>query len=132
METDFLAGVGGEANVRPKEADSVMMSDGTRRTRTRIRSKSDTVNLEEVFGIRGWPVAYAYCELSCDRPMETNLRPGQYQLRGHGPDGFVAPVAGPATNATESVMVSIEPGQTRQGIEFRLPEIKKGVWKRMD
>ncbi|MBI4663147.1 MAG: hypothetical protein HY735_30435, partial [Verrucomicrobia bacterium] len=75
LETDFLASVGGEANIRPKEGDTVTRSDGTQLTWTRLRSDYDIVSLEKVLGIQTWSVAYAYCELSSERPMETNLRP---------------------------------------------------------
>ncbi|MDA1272652.1 MAG: hypothetical protein O2960_01180 [Verrucomicrobia bacterium] len=51
VESDFLADVGGEANVRPKEGDAVTRSDGTRLSWTRFRSQRDRVNLEEHFGI---------------------------------------------------------------------------------
>ncbi|MDA1277518.1 MAG: response regulator [Verrucomicrobia bacterium] len=75
METDFLADAGGQARIRPKEGDTVTRSDGTRLTWTRLRSDYDLVNLEKVFGIQPWSVAYAYCELSSDRATETDLRP---------------------------------------------------------
>jgi signal transduction histidine kinase/streptogramin lyase len=78
MEPDFLANVGGEANVRPKEGDTVTRSDGTPLTWTRLRSEFDLVNLEKVLGIQSWSVAYAYCELSSDRPMDTDFRPSLY------------------------------------------------------
>ncbi len=56
-----------------------------------------------------------------------NLRPGHYRLRCHGPDGFIYPQA--ATNAPESVVTTVAPGRPPEEIKFRLPEIKKGVWK---
>ena len=74
METDFLADVGGEANVRPKEGDGVTLNDGTTLKWTRFRSDLDLVNLEEFFGIQPKSVAYVYCELSADRDMETDVR----------------------------------------------------------
>jgi ligand-binding sensor domain-containing protein/signal transduction histidine kinase len=58
-----------------------------------------------------------------------NLRPGQYQLRAHESDGFVGPEAGSGADADPPATFTIRPGQTRQGIRFQLPEVKKGVWK---
>ncbi|MBI4661736.1 MAG: response regulator [Verrucomicrobia bacterium] len=78
MEIDFLAEAGGEANVRPKEGDSITTRDGTRLSWTRLRSRHDLVNLEQVFGIQDWSVAYAYCELNCGQPIESDLRAHGY------------------------------------------------------
>jgi signal transduction histidine kinase/streptogramin lyase len=74
VETDFLAGVGGEANVRPKEGEAVTRSDGTRLVWTRFQSARDLVDLERVCGIQLRSVAYAYCELLSERAVETDLR----------------------------------------------------------
>jgi signal transduction histidine kinase/ligand-binding sensor domain-containing protein len=78
MNIDFLAQAGGEANVRPKEGDSITASDGRRLTWTRLRSETDLVNIERALGIPDFSVAYAYCELNSDRPMETDLRAYSY------------------------------------------------------
>ncbi|MBI4662638.1 MAG: hypothetical protein HY735_27815, partial [Verrucomicrobia bacterium] len=74
LETDFLTGVGGEANVRPKEGDSITTSDGTNLAWTRIHSAHDLVNLEEIFGMHVQAVAYAYCELNCDQAFDSDVR----------------------------------------------------------
>ncbi|MHB8522792.1 MAG: sensor histidine kinase [Limisphaerales bacterium] len=74
VNLDFLERAGGEANIRPKEGDAIVTSDGTRLVWTRLRSQSDLVNLEQVFGIRTRAVAYAYCELNCDQPSESDVR----------------------------------------------------------
>lgn len=74
METDHLADVGGEANVRPKEGDAVTRKDGTILRWTRFRSERDWVDLEKVFGIQPKSVAYLYCELSADQAAETDVR----------------------------------------------------------
>ncbi|MBM3840841.1 MAG: hypothetical protein FJ398_23365 [Verrucomicrobia bacterium] len=44
LETDFLASAGGEANVRPKEGDTVSTKDGKQLAWTRLRSKADAVD----------------------------------------------------------------------------------------
>ena len=74
IEMDFLADVGGEANIRPKEGDSLTTSDGKRLIWTRLNSNHDMVNFEQVFGIQEWSVAYAYCELDSDRAGESDVR----------------------------------------------------------
>ncbi len=74
LNLDFLVEAGGEANIRPKEGDTLTTSDGTRLVWTRLRSNHDFVNLEQVFGIRERAVAYAYCELNSDQPSESDVR----------------------------------------------------------
>ncbi|MBM3837352.1 MAG: hypothetical protein FJ398_05205 [Verrucomicrobia bacterium] len=74
METDFLASLGGEANLRPKEGESVTTADGRRLSWTRLRSKSAWVNLGQIFGIQNRSVAYAYCQLESDQSRETTFR----------------------------------------------------------
>ncbi|MBU6401379.1 MAG: hypothetical protein KGS61_13770, partial [Verrucomicrobia bacterium] len=87
LETDFLAGAGGEANVRPKEGDSVSTKDGKRLVWTRLRSDCDVVDLERVIESPEWSVVYAYCELKSDTPFETDAHmvawpPGDFWLNG--------------------------------------------------
>jgi signal transduction histidine kinase/CheY-like chemotaxis protein/ligand-binding sensor domain-containing protein len=79
IETDFLATAGGEANVRPKEGDTVTTKDGRQLVWTRLRSKFDVIDLEPVFGIQQWSVAYAYCELNSDEAIETDARSASYR-----------------------------------------------------
>jgi signal transduction histidine kinase/DNA-binding response OmpR family regulator/ligand-binding sensor domain-containing protein/HPt (histidine-containing phosphotransfer) domain-containing protein len=74
LETDFLADAGGEANVRPKEGDTIITKDGRTLSWVRVRSDTDWVNLEGTFGLQEWAVAYAYCELQSNEAMETDLR----------------------------------------------------------
>ena len=74
IEADFLADVGGESNVEPKEGDVVTRNDGTRLTWTRFRSQRDSVNLEQLFGIQPLSIAYVYCELSVDQATEIDVR----------------------------------------------------------
>ncbi len=58
-----------------------------------------------------------------------NLRPGKYQLRCHGADGFVSPTSIQGTNTLDSGEITVEPGRSLEGVEFVFPEVKKGVWK---
>src|SRR5688572_23330207 len=74
VEVDFLAEAGGEANVRPKEGDTVVTRDGTQFIWTRLRAKRDLVDLEQALGICDWSIAYAYCELNSDQSIQTDLR----------------------------------------------------------
>ncbi|MEW6157824.1 MAG: two-component regulator propeller domain-containing protein, partial [Verrucomicrobiota bacterium] len=74
MEFDFLASAGGEANIRPKEGDTVLVPDGKSLTWKRVRAPHDVVNLEQLFGIANIAVAYAYCELQIDQGGEMLIR----------------------------------------------------------
>ncbi|MBI2949288.1 MAG: hypothetical protein HYY23_16730, partial [Verrucomicrobia bacterium] len=58
-----------------------------------------------------------------------NLRPGKYQLRCDGPEGFIYPGAAQGTNAPGAVVRTVDPSQPQEGITFMFPEAKKGVWK---
>jgi ligand-binding sensor domain-containing protein/two-component sensor histidine kinase len=86
LETDFLASVGGEANVRPKEGDTFTAKDGKQMVWTRFRSTRDVIDFEQVFGSVEWCVIYAYCELKSDEPTETDARmngtPGAVWVNG--------------------------------------------------
>jgi signal transduction histidine kinase/ligand-binding sensor domain-containing protein/CheY-like chemotaxis protein len=74
LETDFLAEAGGEANVRPKEGDTVTTKDGKQLVWTRLKSGHDLVDLERVFGALEWSVIYAYCEVNSNESFETVAR----------------------------------------------------------
>jgi ligand-binding sensor domain-containing protein/signal transduction histidine kinase len=76
METDFLADSGGEANVRPREGDTITTKDGKKRVWTRLRSTRDVVNLEQILSAMEWSVVYAYCELNSAEAIDTNARIG--------------------------------------------------------
>ncbi|MHB8520051.1 MAG: two-component regulator propeller domain-containing protein [Limisphaerales bacterium] len=87
LETDFLADAGGEANVRPKEGDTVRTKDGKQLVWTRLRSEHDVVDLERVLGNLEWSVVYAYCDVGADRIFATDARivawpPGDFWLNG--------------------------------------------------
>ncbi len=74
LETDLLESAGGEANVRPKEGDTVATKDGKQFVWTRIKSERDTVNLAIRFGSLEWSVIYAYCEMNSAGPVTTDMR----------------------------------------------------------
>ena len=74
LETDFLAGVGGEAKVRPKEGDTVTTRDGRQLVWKRFRSSQDVVDFEQVLGRVEWSVIYAYCELNSEKAEMTDAR----------------------------------------------------------
>ena len=73
-DTELLEQSVGEANVRPKEGDVVMTADGTRLTWTRLRSRTDMVQIQQAINTNEGFVAYAYCELSSPQPIESDLR----------------------------------------------------------
>ncbi|MBI4661688.1 MAG: hypothetical protein HY735_22925, partial [Verrucomicrobia bacterium] len=74
MQVDFLATAGGEANVRPKEGDTVLTKDGKELVWTRFRSQHDVIELDQAFGVREWSFAYLYCELNSESSIETDIR----------------------------------------------------------
>ena len=66
LETDFLADAGGEANIDPKEGDTVTTADGRTLTWKRYESKEDIVSLlDAVLSSRDreHATAYAFCVL---------------------------------------------------------------------
>jgi signal transduction histidine kinase/ligand-binding sensor domain-containing protein len=74
IQPDFLGDLGGEANVRPKEGEIFARKDGTRLKWTRLISRSDLQDLEQAVELPDFSVAYAYCELKSERPLDTYLR----------------------------------------------------------
>lgn len=128
MDVDLLADVGGEANIRPKEGDTVIRSDGTRLIWTRLRSEFDLVNLEKVFGIQLWSVAYAYRELSSDRPMETDLRPltspSILWLNGSKVESTLVP-SGSSSDLSRALPIQIKAGRNPCLLKLR---VEGGDW----
>ena len=66
LEKDFLADVGGEANIQPKEGDTVTTADGKTLTWKRYKSKSDIINLVDAVGYHENATAYAFCVLQSE------------------------------------------------------------------
>ncbi|MBI4663148.1 MAG: carboxypeptidase regulatory-like domain-containing protein [Verrucomicrobia bacterium] len=55
-----------------------------------------------------------------------NLQPGKYRLRCHGLRGYSYADGGEEPDSVGTI--EVETGRTHAGIDFVLPEIKKGVW----
>ena len=55
-----------------------------------------------------------------------NLLPGKYRLRCHGLHVLYYPDGGEDPDAVEPI--DVEAGRTKEGIDFVVPEIKKGIW----
>jgi len=88
LNTDLLADVGGEANIRPQEGDSVTTKEGKKLTWTRLRSQYDLADVAQVFDGLEWSVVYAYCEVDADEPIDTDARmtswiPGSFSWNGN-------------------------------------------------
>lgn len=73
-ESDLLEGVGGEANVRPREGGVVTRKDGVQLRWTRLRSEVDLQNPGRVIEVPDMAVVYAYCELESEGPLNSYLR----------------------------------------------------------
>ena len=73
LEKDFLADVGGEANIEPKKGDAVgfdmlrystqATADGKTLTWKRYESEKDVVDLLDAVGVHEYATAYAFCVL---------------------------------------------------------------------
>jgi len=63
---DFLADVGGEANINPKAGDTVMTADGKTLTWKRYQSNVDIINLLDAVGNHEHATAYAFCVLQSE------------------------------------------------------------------
>ena len=66
LDTDFLADVGGEANVYPKEGDVVTTAVGDTLTWKRYQTNRSFVDLVNVVGNYQHATAYAFCTLKSD------------------------------------------------------------------
>ena len=73
-EADFLVAAGGEAKVRPKAGEAVEIKDGKPLVWTRLSSKHDAIDLEQVSGPLGRGVFYAYCEVNSGQSAEMDAR----------------------------------------------------------
>ena len=62
-ETDFLASVGGEANIHPQEGDTVTTADGKTLAWRRFTTKRNIINLLDAVGNHENATAYAFCLL---------------------------------------------------------------------
>lgn len=65
-DTDFLAGVGGEANVDPREGDTFTTEDGRTLTWRRYNSRGDLVQIDDAIGRHVEATAYAFCVLQSE------------------------------------------------------------------
>jgi len=68
LDTDFLADMGGEANIEPKEGDIVTTADGTTLTWKRYKSKTDIIDLLHAVGKHEHATAYSFCVLQIPLP----------------------------------------------------------------
>jgi signal transduction histidine kinase/ligand-binding sensor domain-containing protein/DNA-binding response OmpR family regulator len=66
LETDFLASVGGEANINPQEGDTVTTSDGRTLTWKQYTTNGQSVDLLEAVGNHENATAYAFCLLQSE------------------------------------------------------------------
>ena len=123
MNIDFLAGAGGEANVRPKEGDAVTMADGTRLTWTRLRSKDDWVSSDPAVGVPGLSIAYAYCELQTDQACETEVRLGYHSESSLWLNGQSVPgsnqVPGSLIDVSPVMPIRLEEGRNACLLKFQ-------------
>jgi serine phosphatase RsbU (regulator of sigma subunit) len=72
LETDFLAGVGGEANIEPKEGDSLIMGGDTLIWK-RYQSNGDIVDLLELVGNYEYATLYAFCMVQSEAEQKVQI-----------------------------------------------------------
>ena len=70
LSTDFLADIGGEANIEPKEGDTVATPDGKHLTWQRYESRTDVINLLAAFGLQDYATAYAFCSVRAENASD--------------------------------------------------------------
>jgi len=66
LDRDFLADVGGEAKIKPREGDTVATAQGETLTWKRYESKEDIVDLLKAVGKHEYATAYAFCVLDSE------------------------------------------------------------------
>lgn len=66
LDKDFLASAGGEANIDPKEGDTVTTADGRTLTWKRYKTSSNLVDLLDAVGDHENVTAYAFCLLQSE------------------------------------------------------------------
>ena len=66
LETDFLADVGGEANVGPREGDTVTAADGRNLVWKWYKSERGVIDLLNAVGDHEHATAYAFCVLESE------------------------------------------------------------------
>jgi len=77
LDRDFLAEVGGEANIDPRKGDTITTTDGETLTWTRHKFKADIVNLLDVVGGRENAIAYAFCVLENQATADARIYLGR-------------------------------------------------------
>jgi len=73
LETDLLADAGKEANIQPKEGDTIITKDGTTLTWKRYLSDEKSVNLIKAVGNYEHATAYAFCEIVSPKAQKTEM-----------------------------------------------------------
>ncbi len=76
LDEDFLADVGGEANVQPKEGETIVTADNGALTWKRHKSESNTIDLLNVVGEHEKATAYAFCILKSEIAGEARIYVG--------------------------------------------------------
>ena len=73
LEKDFLADVGGEANIHPQEGDTVTTEKGKTLTWKRYTARGNLVNLVDAVGDAVDATAYAFCLLQSEEARSVKI-----------------------------------------------------------
>jgi len=74
LETDFLASVGGEANLIPEEGDTVSTEDERVLAWKRYTSEENSIDLLDAVGDYDKSIAYAFCMLQSETEIMAQIR----------------------------------------------------------
>jgi serine phosphatase RsbU (regulator of sigma subunit) len=73
LEKDFLVDVGGEANIQPKEGDTVFTAKGDTLTWKRYQTQGSHIALSHAVGYYEHTTAYAYCILRSEAERKVQI-----------------------------------------------------------
>ena len=76
LNTDFLADVGGEANIQPQEGDTCTTMAGETLTWERYNTKGNIVDLVDAVGYHEHAITYAFCTLENDSAGDAQIHLG--------------------------------------------------------
>jgi ligand-binding sensor domain-containing protein len=116
LERDFLADVGGEANICPKEGDAVITPDGKRLIWRRYVSQEDFVDLIDAMGDYESVTAYTFCEIVSPKTQKLEMLVGSnngVKVWLNGDMVYLYSQSGRFTLARDSVVISLLEGTNR-------------------
>ncbi|MFQ6043640.1 MAG: carboxypeptidase-like regulatory domain-containing protein, partial [Candidatus Poribacteria bacterium] len=78
LETDFLADVGGEANIQPQAGDTLITADGRELSWKRYVAKGNVVDIFDAVGDYENTTVYAFCFLETEQISDVKIHLGSF------------------------------------------------------